>query len=219
MRKQIIILGLFITTLSSMSMAYEVVSLQRPSTNSGFNFPRRSTFSNMPSYRYGYNTNRPYRYGYGNNTRYWTNDDNVLRRIKILRKLRNNIYNNLSFDPIKSIKNSLQGRPTGWSTPITSDAYDLLNPNYSPSYSSNRRYTSPDTSYTDTPSMSMPVKNSKRNNNNTNILKDNDIKSPTTQTDIFVLPGRNNATGNNKGHRENDTGGIAGRTGVTIIYD
>lgn len=214
MRKQFIILGLFITTLASSSMAYEVVSMQRPSTNSFFS-PRRNIFSNMPSYNYGYNTYRP-----SSTLSSWINDEMKLKRLRLLRKIRSNIYNNLSFDPFTNIKNSIQGKPTGWSTPITSDSYDLLNPNYSPSYSTHRQYTSPNSSYTDTPSMSMPVKNSKRTTNpNPNILKDNDMKSPTTQTDIFVLPGRNNASGDNKGHKDNDTGGIAGRTGVTIIYD
>lgn len=158
------------------ALAYEKVYLQEPSSSfSSSPFAKKSLLYNIP-YRPTYNPYSNTKYNYNNLTK----DRNTLRRIRLLRKIKYNSDNFLSWDILRNQK----GNMTGYSTPINNDAYNLLDPNYG-----------------------------KKNTNNQN------IKSPTTQTDIFVLPGNGNSSRDNKGNRSDDTGGIAGRTGVTIIYD
>ncbi len=190
MKKQVIILGLFLFILNDAkdALGYEKVYLQRPSSSYSSSFgnrnylPSRRVFYNMP-YRPTYNP-------YGQSL-YYNNANpskKLIRRMRLLRRIKNNAYNYLSFDILRNFKP--QGTPTGWSTPITSDAGGLLDPNYN-------------------------INSGRFNRNNAG----QGIKSPTVQTDIFVLPGMGNSSSDNKGNKNNDTGGIAGRTGVTIIYD
>lgn len=43
--------------------------------------------------------------------------------------------------------------------------------------------------------------------------------SPNTTMDLYSMPSNNNSRYSSKGKKDNDLGGVAGRTGVKIIYD